>query len=155
MLYSQLLFHLIWKKIHTYYTEFLTWKVEFRIFSLILLLKIITTSFTKKKIEKISILLILPSHVHFLNDDKWYVLQLCLSRSVQVHKRIRGQDWRLRPRWMPVLLDWFEETMHIQVLFSDVLEISLQKIEIDLAFLISHYLLMNPVTFLLYNVWDY
>ena len=45
--------------------------------------------------------------------------------------------------------------MHIQVLFSDVLEISLQKIEIDLAFLISHYLLMNPVTFLLYNVWDY
>ena len=56
---------------------------------------------------------------------------------------------------MPVLLDWFEETMHIQVLFSDVLEISLQKIEIDLAFLISHYLLMNPVTFLLYNVWDY
>ena len=56
---------------------------------------------------------------------------------------------------MPVPLDWFEETMHIQVLFSDVLEISLQKIEIDLAFLISHYLLMNPVTFLLYNVWDY
>ena len=56
---------------------------------------------------------------------------------------------------MPVPLDWFEETMHIQVLFSDVLEISLQKNRNKNEFSTSHYLPKNPVTFLLYNVWNY